>query len=378
MTIDVSDTGLTTAAVVQAHGEPFVMRDLQLAPPEDDEVVVELEACGMCHADLAAQAGSIPFPLPGVLGHEGVGRIVATGAAVREREVGERVVVSFSACGRCPACLDAMPAYCHAWPRLNLVGGGRGDGSTSLCDHGHKVHSHFFGQSSFSRRIVTAARAVVPVPDDIPAAVLAPLGCGIQTGVSAAMCVLRPRAGDRVAVFGAGAVGLAAVMGLRFTGTSEIIAIDVHSHRLALAAELGATHVINAASEDVESALQRLTGGLGVDGAIETSGNPVALKSSIRMLAPAGTCVVVGVPAHGEPGEFDVIDVVARGLRIVGTNQGDANPRVTIPRLIELYRSGGLPIERLVTTFAFRDINAAAVASLDGSVIKPVLLMTDT
>ncbi|WP_439685499.1 Aryl-alcohol dehydrogenase [Cupriavidus oxalaticus] len=377
MTTETIDTGFTTAAVVKAQGEPFVLRDLQLGPPHEDEVTIELEACGMCRADLAAQAGSIPFPLPGVLGHEGVGRIVAVGAAVRERSVGERVVVSFSACGRCDACLDAAPAYCQAWPPLNLVGGGRGDGSTSLCDHGHAVHSHFFGQSSFSRRIVAAARAVVPVPDDIPAAVLAPLGCGIQTGVSAAVNVLRPRAGDRVAVFGAGAVGLSALMGLGLTGATEIIAIDVHPHRLALARELGATAVIDAAREDVEAALQRLTGGAGVDGAIETSGNPAALKSSIRMLASAGTCVVVGVPAHGEAGQFDVIDVVARGLRIVGTNQGDANPRVMIPRLIELYRSGRLPIERLVTTFAFRDINAAAAASLDGSVIKPVLLMRD-
>lgn len=366
---------MTEAAVVAEPNAPFVLQNLALSSPRQDEVIVELEACGMCHADLSAQVGSIPFPFPGVLGHEGVGHIVETGSAVTGASVGDRVVVSFTSCGRCPACLNAAPAYCRDWPVLNLVGGGRCDGSSSLCRDGHPIHSHFFGQSSFSRFIATSARATVPVPEDIPAAVLAPLGCGIQTGVNASLNVLRPVAGDRVAVFGAGAVGLSALMGLRLTGAVQVIAIDVHEHRLALAQQLGATDVVNADKEDVAAAIGRLTVGRGLNGAIETSGNPGALKAAIRSLASSGTCVVVGVPGHGEPGQFDVVDLVARGLRIVGTNQGDANPRVAIPQLIELYRAGRLPIEQLVSTFDFEDINRAAAASLNGSVIKPVLLM---
>ena len=329
----------------------------------------------MCHADLLAQAGSIPFPLPGVLGHEGVGRVVEIGAAVADLSVGARVVMSFTSCGRCSACVRGAPAYCQAWPVLNLVGGGRNDGSSSLRRGGHPVHSHFFGQSSFSRFITTAARAAVPVPDDLPASILAPLGCGVQTGVSAATNVLRPGPGDRVAVFGAGAVGLSAIMGLQMTGVSQVIAIDVHPGRLALAQELGATHLVDAGKQDSRKAIASLTGGAGVNGVIETSGSPHALETAIKVLASTGTCVVVGVPSRGEPGTFDVIDLVARGLRVVGTNQGDANPRVVIPQLIQLYRLGRLPIERIVQTFEFGSINDASAASLDGSVIKPVLVM---
>ena len=361
--------------MVDTARAPFVLKELELLPPRPDEVVIELEACGMCHADLLAQAGTIPFPLPGVLGHEGVGRVIELGAMVTDLSVGTRVVMSFTSCGHCLACVKGAPAYCQTWPALNLVGGGREDGSSSLLCGGDPIHSHFFGQSSFSRFVTVAARAAVPVPDDLPASVLAPLGCGVQTGVSAATNVLRPGPGDRVAVFGAGAVGLSAIMGLRLTGASQVIAIDVHPSRLALAGELGATHLVDAGKQDSGEAIASLTGGAGVNGVIETSGNPRALATAIKALASTGTCVVVGVPSRGEPGSFDVIDLVARGLRIVGTNQGDANPRVVIPQLIELYRLGRLPIERIVQTFEFGAINEASAASLDGSVIKPVLVI---
>ncbi len=377
MPIDTPAGRTTRAAVVAQSGAPFVLQDLTLAPPREDEVIVRLEACGMCHADLSAQSGAIPFPLPGVLGHEGVGRVVERGAAVSDVAVGQRVVISFTSCGRCPACLNARPSYCVQWPVLNLVGGGRSDGSCSLSDHARPIRSHFFGQSSFSHYVAASARAVVAVPDDVPASVLAPLGCGVQTGVYSATDVLRPRNGDRVAVFGAGAVGLSALMGLALTGASQVVAVDMHDGRLDLARELGATDVINARGCDVGAELAQLTGNAGLDGAIETSGNRGALEAAIAGLAAGGTCVVVGVPAMGERASFDVVDVVARGLRIVGTNQGDANPRTAIPRLVELYRQGRLPIGKLVTAFAFEDINTARDASLDGRVVKPVLTMVD-
>lgn len=365
----------TRAAVVSAPNEPFVLQTVTLAPPRPDEVIVELEACGMCHADLSAQSGSIPFPLPGVLGHEGVGHVVDRGAGVTDVAVGQRVVISFTSCGHCPACLDARPSYCAQWPVLNLVGGGRQDGSSSLSCEGHPIHSHFFGQSSFARHMATAARTVIPVPEDIPAAILAPLGCGIQTGVCAATDVLRPANGDRVAVFGAGAVGMSALMGLALTGAARIIAVDVHPQRLASALELGATDVIDAGKQDVAAEIARLTDGAGLNGAIETSGNRGVLETAIASLGSRGRCVVIGIPAMGERASFDVTDVVARGLHIIGTNQGDANPRTAIPRLIDLYRKGRLPIERLVTSFAFDEINDARAASLEGRVIKAVLTM---
>ena len=366
---------MTEAAVVSETGGQFVLEEIELSAPRKDEVIVQLEASGMCHADLSARAGHIPFPLPAVLGHEGVGRIVEVGSAVDEVAVGDRVVISFSWCGRCSACLGGTPVYCQDWPRLNLVGGSRYDGSATVCGPRESLHGHFFGQSSFSRCIVTAAHSVVRVPEDVPAAVLAPLGCGVQTGVSAVTTVLSPAPGARVAVFGVGAVGLAAIMGLGITGATQIIAVDLHPKRLALARKIGATDTIDATSGGVVEQIAQLTGGRGLSGAVETSGNLGSLRSAIACLGPAGMCVVIGVPRAGETVAVDVVDLVARGLRVVGTNQGDAVPRSFIPHLIDLHQHGRLPVEKIVTCFDFEEINRAAEESLNGSVIKPVLLM---
>lgn len=365
----------TQAALVRAAGAPFELATVELCAPRPDEVVVELEACGVCHADLAAQSGDMPFPLPGVLGHEGLGRVVEVGSGVDEVQVGRRVVVSSAACGRCPQCLAGAPVYCRDWPRLNLFGGARADGSATLENEGAPVHGHFFGQSAFSRHLVAKARAVIPVPEDLPAAVLAPLGCGVMTGVGAATLVLRPAPGDRVAVFGAGAVGLSAVMGLKLTGAAQIIAVDVHDNRLELARDLGATDTVNARHGDPAAEIARLTGGAGLSGAIETSGVASALQAAIASLCARATCVVVAVPADLARAQVDLVDLVSRGVRLVGTNQGDANPRTFIPMLIELHRRGRLPVEKLVASFPFSEINAAAEASHRGSAIKPVLHM---
>ena len=221
------------------------------------------------------------------------------------------------------------------------------------------------------------ARSAIKVPDDIPANVLAPLGCGIQTGVSAVTHILKPGPGDRVGVFGVGAVGMAALMGLGLTGAAQVIAVDMHDERLALAKSLGATDVINAKGGGVAEPILELTRGAGLNGAVETSGNIHSLGSAIGSLASAGTCVVVGVPHDPSMSvPVNVTGMVARGLRVMGTNQGNAIPRVFIPELVELYRRGRLPVDKMVTSFPFAEINAAAEGSLNGSVIKPVLHMT--
>ena len=365
----------TEAAVVASAGSAFVLEPIELSKPRQHEVVVEIEASGMCHADLAGQAGHLPFPFPAVLGHEGVGRVAELGSAVTGFSLGDRVVISFSWCGHCSTCLGGAPVYCQQWPVLNMVSGSRLDGSPTVSHQGQPLHGHFFGQSSFSRKVIAAAHSLIRVPDDIPASVLAPLGCGVQTGVSAVTTVLQPKPGARVAVFGAGAVGLSAIMGLGVTGATEIIAVDIHPSRLALARELGATATINASEGKVAEQLAACTGKAGLTGSIETSGNLGSLRTAIASLAPAGTCVVIGVPRAGETVAVDVVDLVARGLHLRGTNQGDAVPRTFIPQLIELYRRGRLPVEKITTCFPFPEINQAAAASLNGSVIKPVLVM---
>lgn len=182
--------------------------------------------------------------------------------------------------------------------------------------------------------------------------------------------------GVRVAVFGVGAVGLSAVLGFGLTAAAQIIAVDVHPARLELARQLGATDTVNAASSDTAEQIAQLIGGAGLNGAIEASGNLGSLATAIALLAAVGTCVVIGAPRLGDTVAVDVVDIIARGLRLVGINQGDLNPRVFVRQLIELYRRGRLPIDKLITNFDFADINKAAEEALNGNAIKPVLHMT--
>ncbi len=353
---------------------PFILRDVALSPPRPDEVIVQLEASGVCHADLAARSGALPFPLPGVLGHEGVGRIVEVGSAVGVAAVGDRLVISFDWCSHCSACRHGAPAYCRHWPRLNLTGGSRNDGSATLSCRDGGLHGHFFGQSSFSRMVVTKARATVPVPEDVPAAVLAPLGCGVQTGVSAVTDVLRPAPSSRVAVFRAGTVGMSALMGLRATGVAKVIAVDVHPAHLALARKLGATDVVDVAAGNVSERIAALTSDAGIDGSIGTGGILGASRAAICSLASGGTCVAVGAPAPGDSGDCDVIDLVARGLRVVDANQGDVPPPARLSRASSnSTAAAAFPSMRSSRVFLVREINKVARASSDGTVIKPVL-----
>ena len=185
----------TVAAVVRAAGAPFTLETIELDEPRADEVLVRMVATGLCHTDLAARAGSLPFPLPGVLGHEGAGVVQSVGAAVRRVAPGDHVLASFSSCGRCPACVAGHPASCHSFHALNLFGGARPDGSHTLHQGGRPLHGHFFGQSSLARHALVDERCLVKVPDEAPVTSSRRLGCGIQTGAGAVMnCCGRSRA----------------------------------------------------------------------------------------------------------------------------------------------------------------------------------------
>lgn len=364
-----------SAAVVEVQDGPFELTEVVLDDPRPDEMVVRIAAVGMCHSDLSVRRGVTPFPLPAVLGHEGAGVVEEVGSRVGDFAPGDRVLLSFTSCGACPACRAGQPVYCVHWVPLNLLGGSRLDGSPTLTRDGGPVHGHFFGQSSFATHALVHARSAVKAPDDLDLAVLAPLGCSVQTGVGAVLHVAQPEAGSTLAVFGAGGVGLAAVMGAALTPAARIVAVDVNPVRLELARDLGATHTVNAAEDDATEALLGLTGGVGVNYAIETSGRVPVLEGAIAALGSHGTCVVIGAPALGTTIPVDVTNLLGRGIRIMGTNQGDSDPQVFLPRLADLYREGRLPVDRLIGRFPFEKINDAAAATLDGSVIKPVLVM---
>ncbi|HJP73281.1 MAG TPA: NAD(P)-dependent alcohol dehydrogenase [Pseudonocardiaceae bacterium] len=367
-----------TAAVVEATDKPFELRELQLDDPRSDELLVRIVACGMCHTDLSARNGSTPFPLAAVLGHEGAGVVERVGSQVADFVPGDRVLLSFTSCGQCAACRFGRPVYCRYWVPLNLLGGSRLDGSPTITRATGDVHGHFFGQSSFATHALAHARAAVKVPDDVDLDELAPLGCSVQTGAGAVLNVAKPEPGSTMVVFGAGGVGMAALMTATLTPAAHIVAVDVNPDRLGLARVLGATHIVNAANTDPVEAILDLTHGVGADCAVETSGRPAVLQQAIAALAAAGTCVVVGAPPLGTTIPVDVTNLLGRGLRLLGTNQGDSNPQQFLPRLIDLHRQGLLPFDRLVTRFPFDRINDAADQAREGAAIKPVLVMPST
>jgi aryl-alcohol dehydrogenase len=362
------------AAVVRSKGAPFVIEDVLVGPPAADEVLVRVVAAGICHTDAIVRDQYYPFPLPGVLGHEGSGVIEEVGANVANVSVGDHVVLTFMSCGDCRYCQQGETAYCADFFALN-VGGSRKDGTTGTRDsHGNPLHDHFFGQSSFGTYAVAHSRNVIKVPKDIPLEVLGPLGCGIQTGAGAVLNALEVGAGASIAVFGVGGVGLSAVMAARAAGATTIIAIDVLPSRLELALELGATHSINGATVDAVDAIRKITG-FGADFSLDTSGRPSVLRQAIDTLAIRGVCGVVGAPPLGTEASFDVNSLMIPGRSIRGICEGDSVPALFIPQLIELYRQGRFPYDRLVRYYDFADINAAIADAAAGVTIKPVLRM---
>ncbi|MDC0765477.1 NAD(P)-dependent alcohol dehydrogenase [Streptomyces sp. HD] len=363
----------TRAAVVESGGAPFTLSDVQLDEPGPHEAVVRMVATGLCHTDLGVASGGLPFPLPGVLGHEGAGVVEAVGPAVTGVAPGDHVVLSFTSCGDCRNCRGGHPAYCATWLPLNLIGGRRADGTSTISRDGEALGGHFFGQSSFAERALVDERSLVKVDPEVPLTSIAPLGCGVQTGVGAVWNVLKPVTGSTVVVLGAGAVGLSAVMAAALTPATNIVAVDRVGERLSLAKELGATHTVNAAEADLGEALAGITGGQGADGVVETTGNVGVLRQGVDALAARGTLVVVGAPPFGTEVALDVNGLLG-GKRVVGLTLGDAETQTFIPALVRLVKEGRLPLHRLISSYPFTDIDQAVRDMGAGKAIKPVLM----
>ncbi len=361
-----------TAAVLDAPGAPFELHEVTLDDPRPHEVVVRMTASGMCGTDLGVRAGHIPFPLPGVLGHEGAGVVEATGSRVASVAPGDHVLLTFTSCGTCRHCRSGHPAYCVEFLPRNVLAGGRADGSATLHRGGEAVHGHFFAQSSFATRVLADERGVCPLSPDADLSLLAPLGCGVQTGAGAVLNVLRPEPGSTLAVFGTGSVGLSAVMAAALTGTVRIIAVDLLDSRLELARDLGATDTVNPRSADLDEALAELTRGEGVTHAVDATGRPGAVAGALRALAHRGTLALVGTPPPGTTADVDLSHML-HGRRIVGVTEGDSDPRVFLPALVDLVRQDRMPLEKLVTPYPFADVNTAAADAEAGTVVKPVL-----
>ncbi|MDF2442988.1 MAG: aryl-alcohol dehydrogenase, partial [Subtercola sp.] len=285
----------TTAAVVRAVDGDLEFETVTLDGPRADEILVELVAVGVCHTDLATIAGALPFPMPGILGHEGSGIVREVGSDVTKVKPGDRVTVSFASCGECAACLAGEPAYCHSFMALNYAGV-RPDGSSVASDADGTVGSSFFGQSTFARHAITKERNVVLVPDDFPLELAGPLGCGIQTGAGAVMRSFAAPAGSSIVVLGGGSVGLSAVLGAVVQGCSTIIVVEPVESRRQLALTLGATHALDPAAGPVEEQVRAIEAN-GVNFAFDTTGIPAVLSSALNSLGPQGTLGLVAVPS---------------------------------------------------------------------------------
>lgn len=357
-------------AAVSREGQPFPhIETVELEPPGPGELLVRMEAVGVCHTDLHAHAGRLS-PLPIVLGHEGAGVVEGVGEGVRDFAPGDAVLLCGSSCGRCPNCIKGFPSYCdEAMPRN--FGGRRMDGTTSLAaEDGAAIHSHFFGQSSFATHSIVPERTAVRVDSGLPLEVLAPLGCGVITGAGAVIRSFQVGAGQSIAIFGVGSVGLSAVMAARLVGAERIVAVDLRRERLDLALELGATDAIEADSENIGEQIKALTG-RGVDFTLNTTVSPAVFSAALESLAMRGVAGFVTAP-RGEwaPPMFPLL---AGGQTLRGILGGDAAPRQLIPTLIRYWQQGRFPIERLIRIFPFNEIDNAFAAIEDGTAIKPVL-----
>jgi len=360
-------------AVARAPKAALILEDLTLDSPRDDEVLVRVTATGVCHTDIAMRDQVFPVPQPIVLGHEGAGIVEKVGGSVRKVRVGDPVVMTYHSCGHCPNCYSAKRSYCHDFFACNF-GGSRADGSTALSSDDEPVHSHFFGQSSFATHAVCNERNVIKVPGNVPLELLGPLACGIQTGAGAVMNALRLREGNSLAVFGTGSVGLSAIMAAVLCGASTIVAIDLNEDRLTLARELGATHVINPARMDVPAAVRTLIDA-GLDFSLDTTGLPTVIRTAVDILAPLGVCGLLGASDVSAEVSLNIAHLMTAGRSVRGIIEGDSIPELFIPTLIELYRQGRFPFDRLVRFYSFDSINEAIQDSESGRAIKAIVRM---
>lgn len=347
-----------TAALVPEKGAPFRLETLELAEPGPDELVVRVAACGVCQTDVHGRDDYFGIPFPCVFGHEGAGTVERVGDAVTKVRPGDRVVMTSPSCGQCAACRRGLPGYCAEARRIKF-GGRLRDGRAPFSQ---KVSGAFFQQSAFATHALATEGNAVKVPDDLPLEIAAAFACGVNTGAGAVLNVLKPPPGSSIAVFGAGSVGLAAVMAARIAGCATIFAVDLHESRLELARELGATEVCKPGTRNLKD----------IQYSVEAAGSPQALRDAVDCLAPLGVCCLVGSARKGTEARLEMTQL-QQGRTLRGCIQGDAPPAEFFPLLFELWRSGRLPVERLIRHYEFADVNRAVADSLSGKTLKPVL-----
>lgn len=368
----------TMAAVLDAGGamrpyalsRPLRLAEVELAAPRAGELLVRIEAAGLCHSDLSVINGDRVRPVPMALGHEACATVMAVGDAGRFA-VGDRVVLAFlPACGQCVACLSGEGWLCAAGAAANgrgeLIGGGR-----RLSENGCPVHHHL-GVSAFAGHAVIDARSAVKIDGDIPVEVAALFGCAVLTGVGAVFNSAAVRPGESVAIWGLGGVGLAALLGAVAAGAEPVVAIDPVAEKRALAMEVGARVAVH--PDQAEAAIRGVAPG-GVKVAVESVGSGRVLAEAYRLTARGGRTVTVGLPNPADPLTIPAVSLVAEAKTIIGSYMGSSVPARDIPRYIALWRAGRLPVERLLSgTRPLAEINAALDDLAGGRAVREILL----
>jgi len=346
-------------ALVARELNKIQVEDVSLEPPKAQEVHVRMAAAGVCHSDLSALNGTIPNVFPCVLGHEGAGVVVSVGEGVTHCKAGDHVVMSFVPnCGRCFHCVRNEAYLCKATPR----GGMMPDG-TSRLRLDDKPLAAFLSLGNMAQEVVCPAMNVVTISKDIPLKVAALIGCGVTTGVGAAINTARVQAGATVAVFGCGGVGLAAIQGARIAGASRIFAVDVSPEKLELAKRFGATDGVGA--DGAATQIITETGGIGVDYAFEAIGIPAVVEAAVTATRRGGTTVMVGVGKVTESVKVNALAFPLMGKTLCGCMFGSANPQHDFPKLLALYKAGKLDLDSMVSRTYTIDEAPQAFADLE-------------
>ncbi|MET4427724.1 alcohol dehydrogenase catalytic domain-containing protein [Mycolicibacterium sp. 624] len=346
-----------------AESQPLRVTDLDLAPPGDDELLVRIEAAGLCHSDLSVVDGNRVRPVPMLLGHEAAGVVEAVGSAVGDIAVGQRVVMTFlPRCGDCRACATDGLAPCSAGSAANAAGTLL-DGDVRLSRDGTTV-LHHLGVSAFATHAVVDRRSVVPVDDDVPPVVASLLGCAVLTGGGAVLNAGQPRPGQTVAIVGMGGVGMAAMITALAHDDVRVVAVDQVPEKLSRAIELGAHAAY--APDDV--------GDLRAEVVIEAVGHPAALETALALTAPGGRTVTVGLPRPDARISVSPLSFVAEGRSLIGSYLGSSVPARDIPRFVEMWRAGRLPVESLVSsTITLDQINEGMDQLADGQAVRQII-----
>ncbi len=353
--------------------EPLAIEEIELDPPGPGELLVKVVGAGLCHSDLSVINGSRPRPLPVVLGHEGAGEVVEVGPGIRDIAAGDPVVFQFSAsCGRCVRCLEGRPQICetHALARAKgeLMGGGKRMRDSTGAEVNHQT-----GVSCFAEYAVVDRGSVVRVDRDIPLETAAIFGCAVMTGVGAALNAARVAPGDKVAVIGLGGVGFSAMLGAILGGADQVIAVDINPAKLGLARQLGAHHTVDARDADHVQQILDLTGG-GVDVSLEGAGVIPALTTGYRILKTGGQLITVGLSPQGDDFPIPAADLVTREIAVRGSYMGSCVPVRDIPKYLEAFRQGRLPVDRLIGEhIGFDAVNAGFDKLASGEAVRQIL-----